>query len=291
MKLPASQSTIEAQAKINLALRIKARDSNGYHPLETLFLRLDLADVLSIQITGSERSILCSADVGLAEENLAFRAASAFTRETGWPEGWVITLEKRIPTGAGLGGGSADAGAVLRALNQMAPEPLSADRLVGIGATLGCDVPFMTVDFPFAVGKGYGERLTRLETPEARKVALLVPHFSIDTAVAYSWLDESHKVPSGRPPWNLTDLSWSAVERLLENDLQPVVEKRHPEICQAVGLLRDAGASMAGMTGSGSVVFGIFPGGTEPAKISVPAGWNLICTRTAASVVEPCLLG
>jgi 4-diphosphocytidyl-2-C-methyl-D-erythritol kinase len=291
VKLPGSRAKIDAQAKINLALRIKGRDANGYHPLETLFLRIELADSLSIQITSDERSILCAADLGPAEDNLAFRAASAFTRETGWPEGWVIRLEKQIPMGAGLGGGSADAGAILRTLNRMAPEPIPQERLLAVGAGLGADVPFLTADYPFALGEGYGERLTPLAAPPQRKVGLLVPHFSIDTAVAYAWLDQSAKALPERPRWDITKLSWADLEKTVENDLQGAVEGHHPEIAQAVTLFKSAGASVSGMTGSGSVIFGIFPEDREPGKISVPAGWNLLWTRTAASVVEPQLMG
>ena len=291
MRSPASRAQIEAQAKINVALRIKGRDANGYHSLETLFLRLDLADSLSLEISSDERSILCAADLGIAEENLAFRAASAFTRETGWPEGWVIRLQKHIPVGAGLGGGSADAGAILRTLNRMAPEPVPAEVLLRIATSLGADVPFMTADFPFALGEGYGERLTPLQAPEPRTVGLLVPHFAIDTAVAYGWLDESGSAPRDRQPWNRDKLAWADLEKLIENDLQPAVEQHHPEIAQGVQLMRGAGASLAGMTGSGSVVFGVFPEGKQPSPISVPAGWNLLWTRTAASVVEPHVMG
>lgn len=291
MRFPSSMARIEAQAKINIALRIKGKDSNGYHPLETLFLRLELADSISIQVRADERSIVCSADLGPEPENLATRAASVFTRETGWPEGWAIRLEKKIPMGAGLGGGSADAGAVLRALNRMAPEPISPDRLLKLAAGLGADVPFMTVDFPFALGEGYGERLTPLPVPEQRPVALLIPHFSIDTAVAYEWLDESGAPPADRAPWDTSRLAWADLEKLVENDLQPVVARHHPEILEAVSLLKSTGASMAGMTGSGSVVFGIFPADKEPGKISIPAGWDLLWTRTAGSVVEPQLMG
>ncbi len=291
MKVLSSRSRIEAQAKINLTLRIKGKDANGYHPLETLFLRLDLADSILIEISSNERSVLAAAELGAVEQNLAFRAASAFSRETGWPEGWVIRLEKHIPVGAGLGGGSADAGAVLRALNRMAPDPISPDRLLSVAATLGADVPFMSVDFPFALGEGYGERLTSLPVPEPRPVALLVPHFAIDTAVAYAWLDESGDKPADRPPWNRASLGWADLEKIIGNDLQPVVERHHPEIAEGVKLVRSAGASMAGMTGSGSVVFGIFPDGTQPLPISIPSGWTLLWTRTAASVVEPQLMG
>ncbi len=291
MTFPVSRATVRAQAKINLALRIKGKDSNGYHPIETLFLRLELADSISIQISSDERSILCATDLGIAEDNLAFRAASAFSRETGWPQGWVIELEKHIPVGAGLGGGSADAGAVLRALNRMVSQPVPDSRLLALAAGLGADVAFMTADFPFAIGEGYGERLTPLPTPEQRTVGLLVPPFSINTAVAYSWLDQSPARSVDRPPWTIADLSWSELEMLIENDLQPVVEHRHPEITDAVELLRNAGASMAGMTGSGSVVFGIFPADNEPGRVAVPPGWELVWTRTAASVVEPQLMG
>src|SRR5689334_10381706 len=151
---------VAAQAKINLLLRVLAREASGYHSIETVFLRLGLADDVVVRV-GDEvrgRSLDCAGEalpnggLGEATANLAYRDA------TGWPPGFAIELTKHIPTGAGLGGGSADAGAVLRALDALSPSPLGR-LLPELAPGLGADVAFMTIDSPMALAWGRGERL------------------------------------------------------------------------------------------------------------------------------------
>ncbi|MGH7617030.1 MAG: 4-(cytidine 5'-diphospho)-2-C-methyl-D-erythritol kinase, partial [Gemmatimonadaceae bacterium] len=187
-----SQSAgVSAQAKINLRLRVLARETSGYHGIETIFLRLDAGDGVRVRIT-SGRALDCAGPampatgVGPMEKNLAYRAAVAYQEATGWPSGFAIEIEKRIPVGAGLGGGSADAGAVLRALDHLAPNPLAV-RLAELATPLGADVPFMTIENPMALAWSRGERLLPLHPPEARHVALVVPDFAVSTADAYGW--------------------------------------------------------------------------------------------------------
>src|ERR671923_2093268 len=148
----AREARVLAQAKINLFLRVLAREASGYHSIETLFLRLDLGDVVRVRVgSGVERAVhchgpVCPADgLGPAERNLAYRAAVAYADATGWPRSFAIDIEKNIPVGGGLGGGSADAGAVLRLLDAMAPRP-AGPGLVELAASLGADVPFMTIE-------------------------------------------------------------------------------------------------------------------------------------------------
>src|SRR5262249_8609737 len=126
--------------------------------------------------------------LGPVERNLAYRAAMTYAEATGWPNGFAIEITKRIPVGGGLGGGSADAGAVLRALDALSPHPLRS-RLVSLATSLGADVPFMTIDAPMAVAWGRGERLMPLPALAARPVLLVSPDVSISTADAYGWLD------------------------------------------------------------------------------------------------------
>ena len=117
---------VGAQAKLNLHLRVLAREDSGYHSLETIFHRIDLQDDVSIEITARERTLdVTGGETGPTESNLAWRAAAAYADHAGWPKGFRIELTKRIPVGAGLGGGSADAAAVLRALNSISPNPTS----------------------------------------------------------------------------------------------------------------------------------------------------------------------
>lgn len=154
---------VEAQAKINLSLRILAQEKSGYHQLETLFARIDLADTVEVALDTSRQELVVEgAEVGPAEQNLAFRAAVAFLDATGWATGFRIRIVKRIPAGGGLGGGSADAGAVLRILNHLAPHPLSAAALPTVAVRLGADVPFLAAEAPMALAWGRGERMLTL---------------------------------------------------------------------------------------------------------------------------------
>ena len=163
-----------AQAKVNLFLRVLAREANGYHQLETLFCRLDLGDDVVVRTNVRGRSLDCQGDVippnglGPVEWNLAWRAATAYSEATGWPNDWAIEIQKRIPVGGGLGGGSADAGAVLRCLNALNPTPLPPHALLGIAGQLGADVPFLTSEASFALAWGRGERMLRIAPIPAR---------------------------------------------------------------------------------------------------------------------------
>ena len=181
---------VAAQAKVNLFLDVLERDPTGYHSLETAFLRIDLADDVTVRAAPGRTldvsgPALSAAGLGPTEKNLAYRAAVAYADATGWPSGFAIELVKRIPAGAGLGGGSADAGAVLRTLDALSPNPLGA-RLPEIGAALGADVPFMTIEEPMALGSGRGDRLKPIPALEPRAIVLAVSPFAISTADAYA---------------------------------------------------------------------------------------------------------
>ena len=253
---------VEAQAKLNLYLRVLSREPNGFHQLETLFQRVSLADTVSIRAGVSGRSLDCrGADVGPVERNLAWKAAAAFVAATGWPRGFAIEIEKRIPVGAGLGGGSADAGAVLRALNAMSPTPLGAEALSLIARGLGADVPFLASELTLAVGTGRGERLRSLSPLPAREVLLLIPPFGISSQDAFAWFDvhagDRFEATPASLPLRLRE-GWDTVAHLAENDLELPVFARYPEIAALRRALETAGAVVARMTGSGSVVFGVF---------------------------------
>src|SRR3954467_3825876 len=127
-----------AQAKIYLSLRVLAREADGFHSIETVFLPIDLGDEVRVHIPELTRSLRCGVMRGEPEEkNLAYRAASLYAAETGWPHGFEIVIKKRIPIGGGLGGGSADAAAVLRILNTLSRNPISSTSLQQLAARLG----------------------------------------------------------------------------------------------------------------------------------------------------------
>lgn len=281
-----------AQAKVNLRLRVLTRETSGYHQIETVFQRLDLADEVTVRTDRSGRSIHCTGEVipaeglGAPEQNLAYRAAAAYQEAAGWPEGFAIEIVKRIPVGGGLGGGSADAGAVLRILDAMAPRPMGI-RVLELAARLGADVPFMTTETPAAFAWGRGERMLGLTPLPRRRVQLVVPPFGVSTADAYRWLDES------RPAYELSGallpaaalLSWAEVEEVAENDFEDVVEARLPAIAGYRKAFERAQARIAMLAGSGSTVFGVFEDGDRGLLAGDVEGARLIDTRTSAHVV------
>ena len=284
---------VVAQAKINLLLRVLAREASGYHSVETVLLRLDLGDDVRVRAARGRAldatgPALPSDGLGPVEKNLAYRAAIAYAEATGWPDGFAIEIVKRIPVGAGLGGGSADAGAVLRALDRLSPSPLG-QRLVEIAASLGADVPFLTIESPMALAWGRGERLIPLRALDPRTVVLVVPDFTVATADAYRWLASdrgSSYAPTGAVLPMETFATWSAVIAIAENDLQAVVARRHEVIAKLVDDLLAAGASFAMLSGSGSVVFGVFDAAADARAIALRTGLPALATRTSERVVR-----
>ncbi len=290
---------VTAHAKINLILRVLSREESGFHTLETLFARVALGDAVTVRITDSSRSVECDTEVpGPPEHNLAYRAAVAFAESTGWPGGFAIELEKRIPSGGGLGGGSADAGAVLRALAALSPHQVREEQLLSIGAALGSDVPYLTTAAPLALAWGRGERMLALPPLPERDVALVLPDFSVSTAAAYSWLATaraaSRTTPADAAPspqlLSPADLAtWRSVASLATNDFEPVVAAHHPEIRTILSSLDGAGATISLMSGSGSTVFGVFD--SPPKEPSLPPGARVVHTNTVRTVAPVEVVG
>lgn len=292
---------IAAQAKINLRLRILAREASGYHQIETLFLRLELADDLRVRLTSGERSLdVAGGDadaIGPVEKNLAWRAAEAYFAESASRQGFAIEMTKRIPIGGGLGGGSADAGAVLRALEAMADAPLGKVKLMDLAGRLGADVPFLTTEHAYALAWGRGDRMLALAPPPSCGALLIVPAFSVNTAQAYGWVDElrasmAHGIGVQSIALQLDDLSdWDQLTPLVENDFARVVANRHPEIDHYLGALRSLGL-LALMSGSGSTCVGVGDlGDGNPSwrrdDRSRIEGGRAVHTRTATRVEPP----
>lgn len=282
-----------AQAKVNLMLRVLAREASGYHQLETLFARLDLGDVVTVRTGGTARTLRCegpsvaAASVGPPERNLAWRAAEAYAAATGFPGGFAIDIDKHIPVGAGLGGGSADAGAVLRILNALAPAPLAQSDLLSLAAALGADVPFLTLKAPLALAWGRGERMMVVEPLAARDVALALPRFSVSTAEAFGWASESLGGGTSRPVAIEADAlrSWAGVTALAGNDFEQPVAERHPLVAELAAVLAAAGARIAQLSGSGSTVFGVFDAPPDRLALEASIPCPVAYTRTATRVV------
>jgi len=288
-----------AQAKINLSLRVLNKEPDGFHSIETVFLRLDLGDDVRLHIRTKARTLRCGVMRDQPqEENLAYRAAELYAEETGWPGGFEIVVKKRIPIGGGLGGGSADAAAVLRILNALSPNPLKADALRALASRLGSDVPFLASDFVMALAWGRGEKLLQVAPLPSRDVQLFLPPFGIDTGEAYALLDASHTERPRVVPELTAEMfgDWESAAKMSVNDFEAVVRPRFPAI-DALLARGDRHGLFYRMSGSGSTVFKV-PGiktrqvegraGLPP--LQVPEGTKVIVTRTAESVVPVELL-
>jgi 4-diphosphocytidyl-2-C-methyl-D-erythritol kinase len=210
-----------------------------------------------------------------------------------------MAIEKRIPVGGGLGGGSADAGAVLRALNALNPRPMTAADLLRVASTLGADVPFLTQDrSALGLGWGRGDRLLLLPPLPASAVWLLVPAAAVSTADAYRWLDESPRKPTHAAIEASQLGTWEGVARLAHNDFEPTVGQRVPVIGRLLANLRHpetlallGAASTVVMSGSGSTV-AVISGERPHTELQSPpliAGVEVLETETSI-FVEPVVL-
>ena len=256
-------ATVEAHAKLNLFLRVLARESDGYHGLETLFCLVSLSDTLRAE-RREARGVtveVAGADVGPAEQNLAVRAAALVLEATGHRFGVHLALTKRIPLRAGLGGGSSDAAAALHAVNLLANRAVPRAELLQFAARLGSDVPFFAAGSPLALAWGHGERLLRIPPLPAAAALLVTPSVGVETGAAYGWVDAARQ-SAGRRGAVALDLdalsSWGDVGRLAGNDFESPVFEREPEIRAAFEALAGTRPLLCRMTGSGSTLFAVY---------------------------------
>ena len=256
--------SLDAPAKINVGLRILGRRPDGHHDLETLFLAVGLLDRLEFS-PGDGASIeleVLGADVGPLEDNLVLRAARLFGERTGSPVGGRFRLEKHIPAGAGLGGGSSDAGAAIRLLDAAAGTGLTPEDRAAIGGEIGADVAFFAAGAAFARGEGRGERLTPLPAPTPRRIVVGVPPVHVATGPAYGALARRRAAAGGVVPAPLLPREvsgdWAGLERLLENDFEAGVREDHPPVASLLDAMRAHLEGPVLLSGSGGAVFG-FP--------------------------------
>lgn len=288
-----------AQAKINLALRVLGKEPDGYHAIETVFLRLALGDDIEVRTTNGKRSLKCyEMRDWPAEGNLAYRAAALYADQTGWPKGFEIEIVKNIPIGGGLGGGSADAATVFRVLNALAPKPISGDALLSLAGELGSDIPFLASDYSMALGSGRGDKLLRLDPLPERDVQLFFPPYGVDTAQAYGLLDDVRGESASKAPALSAKMfaDWASAAKNSVNDFEPVIRPRWPEIDTLLSLGSSTG-HFHRMSGTGSTVFRVAgitvrkpKSGSATTPPPVPSGTRSIITRTVTSVVPIDLL-
>jgi len=196
-----SNLTVKAPAKINLHLAVKDRRVDGFHNLESLFFSVDFYDILYFRLSWDEKLIkidMKGLKFNLKEQdNIIFKAISLFREKAGFNKGLEVSVEKNIPSGGGLGGGSSDAAAALLALNKMAGFPLAKETLLEMGATLGSDVPFFLHEIPAAWVTGRGEQIKPLNSVPQIYIVLVNPGFSSNTTKAFRLLDENREQRTG----------------------------------------------------------------------------------------------
>lgn len=257
---------VEAPAKVNLRLRVLAQETGGYHALESLFCAISLGDSLRMRPDGADIRLVVEGgvEVGPDEDNLVFRAARRFYLELGAVErGIRIELRKRVPSAAGLGGGSSDAAATLLGLNALHDDVFPRERLLQMAVELGSDVPFFLCGSTLALGWSRGERLLALPPLPPRPVLIAHPGVPMPTGQAFQRIAELRG--GGYRPrafaFALDALSsWATVSALAQNDFQEVALEHLPELGAALHAMLHAGAHIALLSGSGAALFGVFPG-------------------------------
>jgi 4-diphosphocytidyl-2-C-methyl-D-erythritol kinase len=269
---------VRAPAKINLYLRIVGRRPDGYHLLDSLMAPVSLYDEIRIEVErregkagGAEHELVVTCDdptIPTDETNLAYKAAALLCEEAGVQATVVLDLHKRIPAGAGLGGGSSDAAAVLKGMNALLSLGFTEARLGALAARLGADVPFFIPCRPARV-EGIGEVLTTVPPLPSRWLVIVVQPFGVSTQWAYRRFDELPRPEISPPPRVLSiDGRWPPAE-LLVNDLERAVLPAYPVIERIKDHLLHAGAQGALMSGSGSSVFGVFQNRAEAERAAI----------------------
>jgi 4-diphosphocytidyl-2-C-methyl-D-erythritol kinase len=257
----AQRLTVRAHAKVNLDLRVLGVRADAYHELRTVFQSIELHDTLVCSEKPGPFTLKCrNPGVPLDASNLVWKAAAALWTalgRTGEIRDALVQIDKKIPVEAGLGGGSSDAAAALIALGRLwggAPVTLLRE----VGATIGADVPFF-LSGGTALGLGRGEEIYPLVDLPPHYVVIVRPPFGVSTAEAYAWYDEDRAAGlRENREFQTLPVPWPSRAAQMVNDLEPPVLRRHQEIGALKIQLREAGATAAAMSGSGSAVFGLF---------------------------------
>ena len=289
-----------APAKLNLYLRVLGRRPDGYHEIETLFERIDLADELTIE-AHPDRLLLTCTDPALScgEDNLVLKAARVLQQVSGTSRGASLHLLKRIPIAAGLGGGSSDAAAALLGLNQLWGLGLGPGRLQELAATLGSDVPFFLCESPWAIGRGRGETCEPLESSRQLAQVLVVPDAALSTKEIYA--ASRFGLTASAPSISMIRHAFSNGPALaglaqgLWNDLEPEAIRRCPVISVIQTHLRDLGCLGTRVSGSGPAVFGLCRDARHAQRVAeamhaqAAPGWRVELAQTdhLSRVVTP----
>jgi 4-diphosphocytidyl-2-C-methyl-D-erythritol kinase len=267
--------TLTANAKVNLFLRVLSKEESGYHGIETLFCKISLADTLTVaEAQGRRGAELTSEgeDCGPPAENLATRAAQLVLEATGNSTGVTLHLVKRVPSKAGLGGGSSDAAAALEGTNQLLGNPIPRHELLQLAARLGADVPFFLSGASLALGWDRGDRLYRLPALPPAPGLLLIPPVGVSTAEAYKWVDKV-RADAGRRGAIALDAeglaSWGSIARMAGNDFEAAVFAKEPKVREAFEKLVTTQPQICRLSGSGSALYAFYrsAGAREDARM------------------------
>lgn len=259
MPLLTSDLRMPSHAKINLGLYVLGKRPDGYHDIWTIFQELEFHDVLYFTKRDAPLTLTTNhPTLPVGDENLVCRAARAFAQKTGCPTQLAIHLEKQIPLGAGLGGGSSNAAAALCGLNQLFQVGASREELAALGATLGSDVPFF-LHGGTAIGTGRGEQIEPLPDLPPCWILLINPRIHVSSAWAYKNINlKLTNFPTKNNVFSQQHNAVTDALRTLENMLEEPVISHYPIIASIKNLLLEEGAEWASMSGSGSTVFGVF---------------------------------
>jgi 4-diphosphocytidyl-2-C-methyl-D-erythritol kinase len=286
---------LRAPAKVNLRLRVLAREASGFHSLETVFCAVSLFDIVRVSRAepGIQLIVTGDVDTGPPERNLATLAAERFFAGLGTEPAVRIELVKRIPSAAGLGGGSSDAAATLRALNRLYGESLSRETLLEWGAGLGSDVPFFLCGSPLAIAWSRGERLLALPPLPPRPVLIVRPGMPMATPDLFTRLATIRGEDPRVEGWStaLADLQdWQRLASMATNDFHLAAFEMLPVLRQVQRSLLEAGAEIALLSGSGSALFGLFPDETTRLRAEnavAPLGFTTLRAETLAEWPQP----
>jgi 4-diphosphocytidyl-2-C-methyl-D-erythritol kinase len=276
---------VRARAKINLGLEVLGRRADGYHELRSIMWAIELADRVTLEASGAGIAIECAAPhVPRTPENLAWRAAELVCRETGAAPGLRIRIHKRIPVAAGLGGGSADAAAVLAGLGRLRGRRLGSRRLGALAVALGMDVPFFLGRSP-ALAHGRGEELRPVAASADLSLVLANPGFPLATHEVYARLEPADYGDGRRVDALVAALRGGAeaVAAAVTNGLERAAARLWPGLGEVKAALLEAGCLAALMSGSGPTVLGIAPSHRAALRIRDVLGgrpWRLWVTRT-----------
>jgi 4-diphosphocytidyl-2-C-methyl-D-erythritol kinase len=276
--------TLKSPAKINLFLNVLKKRDDGYHQIQTLMQAVDLCDELTLQKTEKGIGISCDHPACPSDErNLAFKAASLLMKEEKLEGGLNIRIEKRIPISAGLGGGSSNAAATLKGLNQLFDLGLSIDRLHRLGVQIGSDVPFFLYSGQSLV-KGRGEEIVPVKLYRAYWLVLVCPHLEVSSGWAYQKVKINLTRETKEVNYMLLESHHGFFDALslFKNDLEEAVAGEYPVLRQLKDILKSSGAVKSSMSGSGPTVYGLFdrkPQAQEVARKLSQGDWQVFLTQ------------